>query len=346
METCNVIIKTVQFSDGRCEAHAIVRPADVGAPFAEQLAAIRRSIASLAFPPLMVRYFVSDSANQYIPHDDERYAVSVVQQPPLTGEKVIAWVWMRSDAAPERVDGGFWRQSDGSLSLLLKTGDSGDCQDVLVRLDRNLRSFGGSLPESCMRTWLFVRDIDRNYAEVVAGRNRAFDITGMNASGHFIASTGIQGSAASPEVTLIMDSVSYIGPEEKDITYLQARERMNPTMDYGVAFERATAIDLPGRRQIFVSGTASINNKGQVEHVGDVMRQTERMICNVEALLKEAGCSLADAMHFLIYLRDGSDAVKVERYFNERFPQIPRVILLAPVCRPQWLIEMECMAVK
>ncbi len=346
MESCKVQIKTVRFADGRCEAHAIVRPADVDAPFAEQLAAVRRGIEALGFPPLMVRYFVSDAANQAVTCSDEPYAVSVVQQPPLTGEKVAAWVWMRSDAAPERVADGFWRQPDGPLSMLIKTGDSGDCQAALELLDGDLRRMGGSLADSCLRTWLFVRDIDRNYAEVVAARNRAFAATGMNASGHFIASTGIQGSAANPEVTLLMDSVSYIGADKKDITYLQACGQMNPTMEYGVAFERATAIELPGRKHVFVSGTASINNKGEVVHVGDVMRQTERMVSNVEALLGEAGCTMADAMHFLIYLRDGSDAAKVERYFSERFPDVPRVILSAPVCRPQWLIEMECMAVK
>jgi site-specific DNA-cytosine methylase len=30
----------------------------------------------------------------------------------------------------------------------------------------------------------------------------------------------------------------------------------------------------------------------------------------------------------------------------ERFPNIPKVYLQAPVCRPGWLVEMECMAVK
>lgn len=345
MEKCKLKIKTVKFADGRYEAHAILRPANTHAPFAEQLASLRTAINALDFPPLMVRYFVSDAANQVVTVGEE-YPVSIVQQPPLTGEKVVAWVWMRSDACPTQIAGGFWQQPDESLTTLFKIGDRGDAQTVLEHLDRDLRSLGGSLPDSCMRTWLFVRDIDRNYGEVVAGRNRAFQTSGMSECGHFIASTGIQGSVADPNVTLMMDSVSYIGADSKNITYLQAPEFLNPTMDYGVAFERATALDLPGRRHIFVSGTASINNRGEVEHPGNIMLQAERMIRNVEALLAEAGCSMADAMHFLIYLRDGSDAPAVEKLFNERFPDIPRVLLLAPVCRPQWLIEMECMAVK
>jgi hypothetical protein len=32
--------------------------------------------------------------------------------------------------------------------------------------------------------------------------------------------------------------------------------------------------------------------------------------------------------------------------YDERFPNHPRIIVHAPVCRAGWLIEMECMAVK
>lgn len=37
-----------------------------------------------------------------------------------------------------------------------------------------LEEQGLSLSEHCMRTWLFVRDIDTNYQEVVEGRNDVF----------------------------------------------------------------------------------------------------------------------------------------------------------------------------
>jgi hypothetical protein len=50
--------------------------------------------------------------------------------------------------------------------------------------------------------------------------------------------------------------------------------------------------------------------------------------------------------HLLVYLRDAADYIVVREMFEERFPNIPKIYLLAPVCRPGWLIEMECMAVK
>ena len=64
---------------------------------------------------------------------------------------------------------------------------------------------------------------------------------------------------------------------------------------------------------------------------------------NVEALLKEAGMNYDDIGQMIVYLRDPGDYQTVERLFNARFPNMPRVTVLAPVCRPGWLIEMECM---
>jgi hypothetical protein len=49
--------------------------------------------------------------------------------------------------------------------------------------------------------------------------------------------------------------------------------------------------------------------------------------------------------HFLVYLRDPSDYAIVKNYLAERFPEIPRLILRGAVCRPEWLIEIEGIAV-
>ena len=74
--------------------------------------------------------------------------------------------------------------------------------------------------------------------------------------------------------------------------------------------------------------------------------QTYRMWENVEILLAEGGMQFSDVMHLVVYLRDTGDYEVVSEMFKERFPDIPTVITLAPVCRPTWLIEMECVAVK
>lgn len=65
---------------------------------------------------------------------------------------------------------------------------------------------------------------------------------------------------------------------------------------------------------------------------------------NVEKLLEEAGNNWSDVQQILVYLRNPEDYNVVAPMFADKFPDTPFVILLAPVCRPDWLIEMECIA--
>jgi enamine deaminase RidA (YjgF/YER057c/UK114 family) len=46
-----------------------------------------------------------------------------------------------------------------------------------------------------------------------------------------------------------------------------------------------------------------------------------------------------------VYLRDIADYSAVKKIFDTRFPDCPRAIVQAPVCRPGWLVEMECIAI-
>ena len=143
-----------------------------------------------------------------------------------------------------------------------------------------------------------------------------------------------------------MGCYALTGFEPQQQRYLYAPTHLNKTVEYGVTFERATLMQYGDRNHIYISGTASINNKGEVVHVGDVERQTLRMWENVEKLLEEGGMGFEDIMQIIVYLRDCADYQLVQRMFAEKFPDKPCVITLAPVCRPTWLIEMECIAVK
>jgi len=143
-----------------------------------------------------------------------------------------------------------------------------------------------------------------------------------------------------------MDNYAIAGIRQEQKHYLYAPTHLNRTSDYGVSFERGTYIDYADRRHVFISGTASINNKGEVMFPKDVEKQTRRMWENVETLLKEADCTYDDVCKMIVYLRDTADFELVQRLYEERFPGKPWIIVHAAVCRPTWLVEMECIAVK
>lgn len=341
------------------EYHFIITITEPFLTFGQQVAAVgdafRHALSTLPDTAVTVfrRFFLSDPANQFpLLPTDSGCATSVIGQPPLNGTKIALWAVVQ-DMDVQRISPFTVAASHGSYRHLW-TGnlpvDKPDTQEatmeLLGRYSCILEDEGCSLADNCLRTWFFVDDVDHNYAGVVKGRNEVFDHSGLTPHTHFIASTGIGGRPTAGPARVAFDAYSVGGISPRQITYLKATTHLNPTYEYGVAFERGTAIDYGDRRHVLISGTASINNKGEILHPGDIAAQTLRMLDNVDALLAEAGCSRRDLTHAIVYLRDTADNATVSRILDEQLPAVPRVILLAPVCRSGWLVEMECSAIR
>lgn len=319
---------------------------------------------------IFARFFLSDYKNQahifhatveeYLKSKGAACAVSVVEQPPLTCNKVVLWAYLVNE--PDIIS--LYRDPSGQNLLLMRRQDylhmwatsmvaPGARADSWIETKEifnlyvdKLKAHGMSLEDNCVRTWLFVRDVDNNYKGLVDSRRELFREHGLVPETHFIASTGIEGSHHDHRVTVLMDAYAVKGINPAQVKYLEAPEYLNPTYEYGVTFERGTSIDYGDRRHIFISGTASIDNRGQVIFKGDLRKQTERVLTNISALLSNAGADMDDMMQMIVYLRDLADSSWVCSYFEENFPDIPTAIVLGRVCRPEWLIEIECIAVK
>ena len=343
------------------EYHAMIHVSKKRLTYDQQLEAIINAYNGLLdrLPDtraVFKRYFLSDAANQaddIILADLTDCAKSIIQQAPLDGTKIALWVYLMSNVQTGLTNSGLYEVRHGDFRHLYNASahNLAANSEYQMRLLFNeyimqLAEEGCTLSENCIRTWLFVNDIDLNYGGVVRARNQVFFTQGLTQHTHFIASTGIGGRQADPNVLSQMDNYAIAGIKEEQVHFLYAPTHLNRTSDYGVSFERGTYIDYADRRHVFISGTASINNKGEILFPKDVEKQTRRMWENVEALLKEAECTFEDVMEIIVYLRDVADYDIVQKLFEERFPDKPYVIVHAPVCRPGWLVEMECMAIK
>ena len=353
-----------EVAEGVSEYHVMFHVTNSRLAYTEQVDALLEAYHEMLDGELkgavavLKRFFLSDAANQadYLQaiHTEQSGCVlSIVEQPPLDGTKVALWVYLQKNVQMKALPGGIYEVKHGSYRHLWMAGaykqaSNSEYQMRLVLNDyvMQLLENGCSLAENCIRTWIYVQNVDVNYAGVVKARNEVFVTQNLTDKTHFIASTGIAGRHANPKVLVQLDVYAVDGVKKEQIHYLYAPTHLNPTYEYGVSFERGTYVDYGDRRQVFISGTASINNKGEVVYPGDIRKQTLRMWENVEVLLKEAECTFDHVGHLLVYLRDVADYTVVREMFEERFPNIPKVYLLAPVCRPGWLIEMECMAVK
>lgn len=292
------------------------------------------------------RFFISDAANQQAALEGaiaplKLPAVSIVQQPPLDGTKIAAWVY----ACQGKLNDKYNHVWSGNITAASDKSSHDQMLDIFEKYEKSLGNKGLSIAEDCVRTWIFAQNVDVNYAGVVTGRKAYFDSVGLTSKTHYIASTGINGRQADKSALAQMDGYAVGGLQPGQQQYLKGLTHLNPTIEYGVTFERGTAVTYGDRRHIFISGTASIDNKGNVLYVGDIVRQTERMLENVEVLLSEANAGFDDIQQAIVYLRDPADAAAVRDCFARKHSGLNAVFVLAPVCRPQWLIEMECIAV-
>ena len=368
------MIQNIQFETARAdifsfdngtevrEYHAMIHVSQTGLPFAKQLEAVLNAYDRLVNDTLpgaqavFKRYFLSDAANQQdevIVADMTDCAKSIIQQAPLDGTKIALWVYLMTGVNSSITGSGLYAVNHGQFRHLWNgsahnLAANSEYQTRLLFNEYNMQLLqeGCTLEANCIRTWFFVNDVDLNYGGVVRARNQFFFTQGLTVHTHFIASTGIGGRQADPNVLSQMDNYAIQGIQREQIHYLYAPTHLNRTSDYGVSFERGTRVDYRDRRHVFISGTASINNKGEVKYPKNIVRQTERMWENVEALLAEAECTFDDVCEMVVYLRDTADYGIVSDMYRERFPDRPYVIVHAPVCRPGWLIEMECMAIK
>ena len=364
IENTSIEIFRYEVPEGVSEYHAMLRVTNPRLTYMEQVDCLMEAYDQLmqgemkGAVAVFKRFFVSDAANQAnylqaLHAERSDCALSIIEQPPLDGSKVALWVYIQRGVQTKALANGIYEVKHGEYRHLWMAGacNQASNSEYQMRLLFNdyvmqLLENGCCLADNCIRTWIFVQNVDVNYAGVVKARNEVFATQNLTDKTHFIASTGIAGRHANPKVLVQMDAYAVDGICKEQVHYLYAPTHLNPTYEYGVSFERGTYVDYGDRRQVFISGTASINNKGEIMYPGDIRQQTLRMWENVETLLKEAECTFEHVAYLLVYLRDIADYTIVREMFEERFPNIPKVFLLAPVCRPGWLVEMECMAVK
>jgi enamine deaminase RidA (YjgF/YER057c/UK114 family) len=126
---------------------------------------------------------------------------------------------------------------------------------------------------------------------------------------------------------------------------------LDEAYDYGSAFSRGLRLDCNGVVTLLISGTASIDERGNTVHVGDFRAQLRRTFDNITGLLAAEGATWKDVVRTRCYLRDidrdykdfniGRNEFFAEQGLNP-FPASTGIE--AKLCRPELLVEIEAMA--
>jgi len=93
-------------------------------------------------------------------------------------------------------------------------------------------------------------------------------------------------------------------PIEKHVVH--APQVINEAYEYQKpsSFSRALRLDIGGHKVLLISGTASVNEAGQPEHIGDFKAQLWRTYVNITNLLAAEGMTWHDVVRTTNYLRD------------------------------------------
>lgn len=100
-------------------------------------------------------------------------------------------------------------------------------------------------------------------------------------------------------------------PIEKHVVHIP--NTLNEAYDYQKpsSFSRALRLDFGGYKVMLISGTASVNEDGKAEYIGDFKAQVWRTYRNITTLLSAEGMSWHDVVRTTNYLRD------IERDYDE-----------------------------
>ncbi len=277
----------------------------------------------------------------------ELSALAVIPRPPQS--QSATEVWSTPDCSCEacsRVPARLVRAGDQTHAHAGNIYGAGEdafeqTYAMFCSAEELLREAGMSFHE-VVRTWIYLRDMDRDYAEFNRARREFFRSRGIEL---MPASTAVGGepSPDAHDVSMRLYAVKSPEPLKREV---MSTPTLNEAWMYGSDFSRGLKTEDANKITLHVSGTASIDEAGRTVHVGDLEAQAERMLVNISSLLEAQGASFQDLVSAVAYVKNASDAPLLRAIFHEHgFGGFPCTLVEAPICRPDLLCETEAIAV-
>ncbi len=110
------------------------------------------------------------------------------------------------------------------------------------------------------------------------------------------------------------------------------------------------AISVTGsHRTIYIGGQNAIDEKGNLVGMGNLKKQTEQVLINIQKILEESDAKLENVVKFNIYLvqgqnpQDGFEVFQKMWGDNQNYPIIT-VLFVSGLGNPDWLVEIDGLA--
>jgi enamine deaminase RidA (YjgF/YER057c/UK114 family) len=271
-------------------------------------------------------------ATALVPHRRDAWSVVDVPSPTACGCDAC----LQTGARIVRLGDRTWLHS---TNVYGRGADAYDqTRDAFHTAEQLLRRHGLDFHD-VVRTWIHLRDIDRDSDALNRARREFFQERGIDRRP---ASTGIQG-VPFPDGHDVSLRLTALRPADATVI---STPTLNEAWSYGADFSRGLRLVDENQVTIHVSGTASIDEAGRTVHAGDVTAQAERMLYNMQTLLAGQGATFADLVSAITYVKRPADADAVRAVFARRgFHGFPCSVVDGPLCRPDLLCETEAVCV-
>jgi enamine deaminase RidA (YjgF/YER057c/UK114 family) len=291
--------------------------------------------AVIGQPPLSHGASLELSALAVIPHRQQSRSATEVSSTPVCGCEACSRVPARLVRVGEQTHayaGNIYGSGEDAFEQTYAMFCSGE---------ELLREAGMSFHE-VVRTWIYLRDMDRDYADFNRARREFFRSRGIEL---LPASTAVGGEPSADAHDVSMRLYAVKSPEPLTVEVMST-PTLNEAWMYGSDFSRGLKTEDANKITLHVSGTASIDEAGRTVHVDDFEAQAERMLVNISSLLEAHGASYRDLVSAVAYLKNAGDAPLLRAIFHEHgFEGFPCTLVEAPLCRPDLLCETEAVAV-
>lgn len=325
----------------------------------------------------LLRLIMREFCGKYLP------ATNYIPQPPAdgsdlsveliayTGPEVMINLSTFGDATFVQFHGLEWFWGGGFTPNEKPIGSYSRSLSAFKKMEERLNSAGFEI-EEIMRTWLYQGSLvleegdSQRYKELNRARTDFFRDRKFlkkylperyeNAA-VYPASTGI--GADGQDVVMSCFALK----TNRDDVVVVPLENPNQTSSFDYSemyspqspkFARAMAFLANDMCQVFISGTASITDS-ESRFPNETIKQTEQTLDNIEQLISgenlakhgiegyEAGIN--DLVSARIYVKYPEDYEKVKTLCDERLSGIPKLYLVADICRPELNVEIEGIAV-
>jgi enamine deaminase RidA (YjgF/YER057c/UK114 family) len=194
--------------------------------------------------------------------------------------------------------------------------------------------------DQVVRTWFFLDDILSWYGDFNRVRTKFYSERGL--LGRSPASTAV--GVPNPQRQALKAHLLAFRPNGgKATVHLGTSPLQGAAFDYGSAFSRAMCLEWPEGKQLYVSGTASIDGSGKTLFPGQILRQLKETFRVVQSLLEHHGLQFCDVKLATAYFPNASDE-KLVRACWEQHLELDFASMQADICRRDLRFELELMA--